>query len=558
MAVVCIHIHFKIHCSYPQLNPIERYAMRFVEETGGLWIAEQLRIAEAEIEQQKRNWEADRLAALQKEQEEEQQRDEEELLTYSRSDAKNQVNNRSKYVNRRLKRGQPPHERPQIQTPSRGGPKRAGNLSSSATSASSPAPRVKTNISSSLGGAVAFRKRQQPQPRSPTPPQPRRIVPKRSSNAQTAPTPDKRTKIMPSPVSNAKKRTLSAAASGAKTPTNTMRATKVSSSRRTKARDDDEDDTTETEQDSSSESRSVTSAENGSDEINHDEDDDSECSLDAMYDSIDDDQSDDDQRSSISESNAGEEDEEEDDNDGDDDDEIVGVVRQSDDGNSEEDADSDEESVLATIRDNPKRNLVQPTVVELNGTTSPMSLSTGATRQRSNHVDINSPRTRSRGTVQLDLWTLDDSPICPDIKTSKRRSMKTSTVFASGNAAASSAVVHVLDSDESDAAATKTTGNFVEPADRECKRNGGGARVRNVTLEKWISKSPRTMRSLSPMVILCKEDVSRMMHSRGTATRTDGGGGGGGESGGGESIGRRTRGSSVAKTTAGTQENGMT
>lgn len=81
--------------------------MRFVEETGGSWTAEQLRAAEAEIEQQKREWEANRLATLKKAEEDAKRAAEEEneMLTYSREDAQNQVNNRSnkrKPVNRRL------------------------------------------------------------------------------------------------------------------------------------------------------------------------------------------------------------------------------------------------------------------------------------------------------------------------------------------------------------------------------------------------------------------------------------------------------------------------
>lgn len=39
-----------------------------------------------------------------------------------------------------------------------------------------------------------------------------------------------------------------------------------------------------------------------------------------------------------------------------------------------------------------------------------------ALKQVSNHVDHNSPRTRSRGTVAINLWTLDVSPILPGEK----------------------------------------------------------------------------------------------------------------------------------------------
>ncbi|XP_075165113.1 domino helicase [Haematobia irritans] len=75
-----------------QLSPIERYAMKFVEETGAAWTAEQLRAAEEELEAQKREWEANRLAALQKEEEMLKQESEaDEMLTYSRKDATNQI-----------------------------------------------------------------------------------------------------------------------------------------------------------------------------------------------------------------------------------------------------------------------------------------------------------------------------------------------------------------------------------------------------------------------------------------------------------------------------------
>ncbi|XP_053962769.1 helicase domino [Anastrepha ludens] len=75
-----------------QLSPIERYAMRFVEETGAAWTAEQLRAAEEEIEAQKREWEANRLAALQKEEEMlKKEAEADEMLTYNRKDANNQI-----------------------------------------------------------------------------------------------------------------------------------------------------------------------------------------------------------------------------------------------------------------------------------------------------------------------------------------------------------------------------------------------------------------------------------------------------------------------------------
>ncbi|XP_021699558.1 helicase domino isoform X3 [Aedes aegypti] len=76
-----------------QLSPIERYAMRFVEDTEGTWTAIQLKAVEAEIEQQKRDWEANRLAQLKREEEAARQLEAEEndLLTFSREDASNQI-----------------------------------------------------------------------------------------------------------------------------------------------------------------------------------------------------------------------------------------------------------------------------------------------------------------------------------------------------------------------------------------------------------------------------------------------------------------------------------
>ncbi|XP_014482898.1 PREDICTED: uncharacterized protein LOC106748666 [Dinoponera quadriceps] len=95
-----------------QLTPIERYAMRFIEESEGSFSTAQLAAAERELEEQKKEWELDRLRAL-REEEERRMRladdDEEKPLTFGREDAQNQVNsaaaNRSgpkRLVNKRL------------------------------------------------------------------------------------------------------------------------------------------------------------------------------------------------------------------------------------------------------------------------------------------------------------------------------------------------------------------------------------------------------------------------------------------------------------------------
>lgn len=86
-----------------QLTPIERYAMRFIEETETAWSAEQLAAAEREIEEQKREWEENRLAAMREEEKRRAREMEEEsdLLTFSREDATNQVSKSKKVTNRR-------------------------------------------------------------------------------------------------------------------------------------------------------------------------------------------------------------------------------------------------------------------------------------------------------------------------------------------------------------------------------------------------------------------------------------------------------------------------
>ncbi|XP_014209628.1 helicase domino isoform X2 [Copidosoma floridanum] len=80
-----------------QLTPIERFAMRFVEESDGMFSAAQLAAAERELEEQKKEWELDRLRAM-REEEERQMRmtdDDENPITFTREDAQNQVNNSS-------------------------------------------------------------------------------------------------------------------------------------------------------------------------------------------------------------------------------------------------------------------------------------------------------------------------------------------------------------------------------------------------------------------------------------------------------------------------------
>lgn len=71
--------------------------MKFVEEAEGTFSAAQLAAAERELEQQKKEWELDRLRALREEEERRMRMadDDEKPLTFSREDAQNQVNNTS-------------------------------------------------------------------------------------------------------------------------------------------------------------------------------------------------------------------------------------------------------------------------------------------------------------------------------------------------------------------------------------------------------------------------------------------------------------------------------
>lgn len=94
--------------------------MRFVEESDGTFSAAQLAAAERELEEQKKEWEIDRIRAM-REEEERQKRlsdDDENPITFSSEDAKNQVNksNSSRRAFNRLG----------VKTNSRGRPRKRG------------------------------------------------------------------------------------------------------------------------------------------------------------------------------------------------------------------------------------------------------------------------------------------------------------------------------------------------------------------------------------------------------------------------------------------------
>lgn len=73
-------------------------------------------------------------------------------------------------------------------------------------------------------------------------------------------------------------------------------------------------------------------------------------------------------------------------------------------GDNDDDVDGDNEDDDSQVNkfENPKRGPGRPKKIKL----------------RKNHLDLNSPRTRSRGNVKINLWTLDVSPILPVVKRS--------------------------------------------------------------------------------------------------------------------------------------------
>lgn len=308
--------------------------MRFVEETGGSW-TEQLRFAEAEIEQQKREWEANRLAALRKEEEEEDARraeeEENQLLTYSGVDARNQVNNKSKKtVNRSLGRNK------------------------GLTNTRRQSEIVK--------------------------------VDRRSRNLQTPKSTQSKRRTLPATISSKKRKIEETKATKNRTISSRSipkRLCRQTNNSRSETTDNDIDVSSDGGNASSNESKKGTS------DSFVDSDDDSldECSLDVMYDE---------QQSESNSVQAGS-------SSG-----VENEKSESSNNNSsggEEDSENEENGSEL----NGKENVVQP----ISADNRRVSVT--------NRLDINSPRTRSRGTVNVNLWKLDDSPILPSFGGRSRR-----------------------------------------------------------------------------------------------------------------------------------------
>lgn len=349
--------------------------MRFVEETGGSWAAEQLRAAEAEIEQQKREWEA-RLVAMKKEEEDEKRAaEEDEMLTYSREDAQNQVNN-----NKFSKRKQPINRRmlklKQNNRNNVSNSKRIRDRNQIEEPIQSVAPRV-------LGTRRALRNNSKPI----------------SSLAKAEPVVTVRRSIepktSPKPVTNAPKRL-------APTRLSTRRLAKRTRRDDTKASSDEENDETDdgTTKDNNGVAEASTkaaTAESGKaveqsecSELPRSEDfDDSECSLDVMVDSTDPQETD--ETSNATNNDDGDEDFDENDEE---DEDNESTIMNSD---VSEASDNDNDSDYAKLNN-----------TSLNSTLKNASLT-------DNHINVNSPRTRSHGRVKIDLWTLDKNQKVPEL-----------------------------------------------------------------------------------------------------------------------------------------------
>lgn len=503
--------------------------MRFVEETGGLWTAEQLRAAEAEIEQQKREWEANRLAALEKEREAERQRQEEdELLTYSRADAKNQVNTKSKF-----QKPPPTTNKSVIRAATVANRKRGALADHCDTITATPTqPRAlhkQGRTSTTHVVRVARRRatsRSTVSNHSGSERRRRKNLAVRSPSVAPAvpPPPVKRTKIMTedtSQVTHAKRTPHVERNSKARAALLTKNRREAAAKRRmllhkkavvtsatSRTKDEAQND--------------VTNGDNSSNELKpSDEEDSSECSLDAMYDSIDDDGQSEETPSKQASSSSS--------------------------SSSDEDNDSEEEYRSPRRPNRTAKGLRNGKSQSTKAAEASSSSESDASEPSdNNHLDINSPRsTRSRGTVKLNLWTLDVSPIMP-VKTPKRRSKPNNNHSASDDqpdgtptvkkASLGGIVTTTTEAEEDSCASVSSVKQAAIRDGFDVKRPDKAtppprkkpipkvvattptSNARHNTLDNWISKSPRTLRALSPMVILNKDDVPRHMHPSPLAT----------------------------------------
>lgn len=381
------------------MNPIELYAMRFVEETGGSWTAEQLRAAEAEIEQQKREWEANRLAAIKKEEEEvKRAADEDEMITYSREDAQNQVNNKTKFskrnpVNRRLLKVKQSDQHGIVKRKgNRGRPSKHLLRNVVATQKSNATATTTTSSSSSLGTRRALRNSGTKKPIS-------RLAQSNSPTSASKRKLDGRQTIVTA-TATATKRNVSARLSTrlnkhAERPDEHANASSDEDQPLVNAnRNNGHTNSSSSSSGGGSGSSNAKVAKIDPNEVGGSEPsenseqrqsedfDDSECSLDVMVDSTDPQESDEDDGAS----------------DGDENDENDATLVNSD-GDSAMSCDESDTDVTSTGK----------------GKNTSLN-STLKSAETNLQIDINSPRsTRSHGRIKINLWTLDENQKLPEL-----------------------------------------------------------------------------------------------------------------------------------------------
>lgn len=306
--------------------------MRFVEETGANWAAVQIRAVEMEIEQQKREWEEKRSIQRQQEELEKQraEKEENEILTYSREDALNKVNIRSK-------------KNPQVL-----GKRKSENANSS--------PKTNTQARKSNGTEVMRNGVVKSEKVLKTPPKKIDTTPRRNTRNTT-------NRSMLDENSSSVK-----ANSQRLPPRGTSRKSDRSTSIHSNSVKSHTRSTSESTSRSTADSMSLQTA-----TTTHSPDEsDSECSLDVMIDSND---------VNDSDSNSNQ---------------IAGNTKNR---NRFDSTSHDDDTLL-----NDDSTMTDETTIEK---MSKKSVET------SDGKNTSSPRTRSRGTVNVNLWTLDESPILP-------------------------------------------------------------------------------------------------------------------------------------------------
>uniref|UniRef100_A0A7G3AY70 Putative snf2 family dna-dependent atpase n=1 Tax=Lutzomyia longipalpis TaxID=7200 RepID=A0A7G3AY70_LUTLO len=423
-----------------QLSPIERYAMRFVEETGGAWTAEQLKAAEAEIEQQKREWEANRQAALLKEEEELKQAEEEDImLTYSSEDAKNQVKNNNMMLKRKKN-------------------KKSGSRNS--TGRENCKRVVSSEVSSSSSKKVVMTARRKDERKDVS--MGKRMVVMGGKKMRNLQQQKKKNVIVRNSAKEGQVKGDGVKTKKKKVPMVNLRQ-KISKAQRAKIESRLRPRVSlmrcDVQENSVSSVNDATSS--GTSNNRSDEDDfDSECSLDVMVDSND--------AAASTDSNV---------NRNDNDTASLNSVATSESSSS----------VGGSSKNSEDRKL--------------------STYLPQNHVDVNSPRTRSRGAVKINLWTLDVSPILPKIQ----KPMRNSTgrlVKATAAADSPTHEDHEVENVNGNVVRNNRRANSLTPTNRvqtavkgaPAKPSAGVSKRKAVletsgkmgaTLDGWVTKIPR-------------------------------------------------------------------